>query len=332
MKAVAYQQDRVLQDIDLPIPEPGPHDLLVEIKAVAINPVDNKIRQRIVPEAGEWQVLGWDAAGIVCQVGERVSLFKPGDEVFYAGAIDRPGCFSEYHRVDERIVGRKPTTLRFEEAAALPLTAITAWELLFDRLSVNSDSTGSLLILAAAGGVGSLLTQLAHHLTGLHVIATASREESRNWIKNLGADYVIDHHHPLLPQINHLDFDAVDRVASLSHTDQHFTELIDCLIPQGKLALIDDPEDIDIRLLKRKSLSLHWEFMYTRSLFQTSDMIEQHHLLNQIAKLIDAGVLKSTLKHNAGTLNAENLEQALAALNRGHNTGKTILTLGGCRI
>ncbi len=327
MKAVAYQQDRVLQDIELPTPEPGPHDLLVEIRAVAINPVDNKIRQRIVPEAGDWRVLGWDAAGIVRQVGDRVSLFKPGDEVFYAGAIDRPGCFCQYHLVDERIVGQKPATLRFEEAAALPLTSITAWELLFDRLSVNSDSSGSLLILAAAGGVGSLLTQLAHHLTELDVIATVSRDESRNWIKNLGADYVIDHHHALLPQINHLGFDTVDRVASLSHTDQHFSELINCLTPQGKLALIDDPENIDIKLLKPKSLSLHWEFMYTRSLFKTADIIEQHHLLNQIAKLIDAGVLKSTIKHHAGMLNAHNLEQALSTLSQGHNTGKTILTL-----
>ncbi len=327
MKAVAYQQDRVLQDIELATPEPGPHDLLVEIKAVAINPVDNKIRQRIIPEAGEWQVLGWDAAGIVRRVGDRVSLFKAGDEVFYAGAIDRPGCFSEYHLVDERITGLKPRTLSFREACTLPLTGITAWELLFNRLSVDRDTPGSLLILAAAGGVGSLLTQLAHHLTELQVIATASREESRNWIKNLGADFVIDHHHPLLPQINHLDFDEIDWIASLSHTGQHFHELVDCLKPQGKLGLIDDPQGIDINLLKRKSLSLHWEFMYTRSLYQTADMIEQHRLLNQIAKLVDAGVLKSTLKHAAGALNAKNLELALSTLSEGHNTGKTVLTV-----
>lgn len=327
MKAVAYQQDRVLQDIERAMPEPGPHDLLVEIKAVAINPVDNKIRQRIVPAADEWQVLGWDAAGIVHQVGQRVTLFKPGDEVFYAGAIDRPGCFSEYHLVDERIVGRKPQSLSFREAAALPLTSITAWELLFDRLALNEQSTGSLLIVAAAGGVGSMLTQLAHHLTDTTVIATASRSESKNWVKNLGADYVIDHHQALSPQINHLDFDEVDWVASLSHTDQHFSELVDSLIPQGKLALIDDPEIIDIKLLKRKSLSLHWEFMYTRSLFKTGDMIEQHHLLNQVAKLVDAGVLKSTFRQCAGELNAKNLERALSDLEQGHNLGKTTLIL-----
>ncbi len=327
MKAVAYQQDRVLQDIERAMPEPGPHDLLVEIKAVAINPVDNKIRQRIVPATDEWRVLGWDAAGIVHQVGQRVTLFKPGDEVFYAGAIDRPGCFSEYHLVDERIVGRKPQSLSFTEAAALPLTSITAWELLFDRLALNEQSTGSLLIVAAAGGVGSMLTQLAHHLTDTTVIATASRSESKNWVKNLGADYVIDHHQALSPQINHLDFDEVDWVASLSHTDQHFSELVDSLIPQGKLALIDDPEIIDIKLLKRKSLSLHWEFMYTRSLFKTGDMIEQHHLLNQVAKLVDAGVLKSTFRQCAGELNAKNLERALSDLEQGHNLGKTTLIL-----
>ncbi len=327
MKAVAYQQDRVLQDIDLPMPKPGPHDLLVEIKAVAINPVDIKIRQRVTPEADAWQVLGWDAAGIVCETGQRVTLFKPGDEVFYAGAIDRPGCFSEFHLVDERIAALKPTTLGFPEAAALPLTSITAWELLFDRLSVTRDSTGSILILAAAGGVGSMLTQLAHHLSSVNVIGSASREESKNWIKSLGADYVIDHQQPLPPQLHHLDLDTVEWVASLSHTERHFAELIDCLAPQGKLGLIDDPQNIDIGLLKRKSLSLHWEFMYTRSLYKTDDMIEQYRLLSQVAKLVDAGLLKSTFKHNAGRLNARNLEQALDALNQGHNTGKTVLSL-----
>ncbi len=325
MKAVAYQADRILRDIELPTPSPDSHDLVVEVKAVAVNPVDNKIRQRITPDAGEFKILGWDAAGIVREVGERVTLFKPGDAVFYAGAIDRPGCFCDFHGVDERIVGHKPESLSFVEAAALPLTSITAWELLFDRLAVDTETPGRLLIVGAAGGVGSQLTQLAHHLTELTVIGTASHEQSRAWVKTMGADFVLNHQQTLAPQLGQLDFDAVDLVASLTHTDTHFTDLVDCLAPQGKLGLIDDPQNIDIGVLKQKSLSLHWEFMYTRSLFKTEDLIEQHRLLNRVAQLIDNGILKTTLQQCMGPLNAENLEKALATLNQGHSLGKIVL-------
>jgi len=325
MKAIAYQADRILRDIELPKPSPDMHDLVVEVKAVAVNPVDNKIRQRIMPDVGEFKVLGWDAAGIVQEVGERVTLFKPGDAVFYAGAIDRPGCFCDFHCVDERIVGHKPESLSFIEAAALPLTSITAWELLFDRLTVSTDNIGRLLIVGAAGGVGSMLTQLAHHLTELTVIGTASREQSQAWVKAMGADFILNHQQTLVTQLKQLDFDSVDLVASLTHTDAHFADLVDCLAPQGKLGLIDDPKHIDIGLLKQKSLSLHWEFMYTRSLFKTDDLIEQHRLLNRVAQLVDAGILKTTLQQCMGPLNAENLEKALTTLNQGHTLGKIVL-------
>ncbi|WP_071871265.1 zinc-binding alcohol dehydrogenase family protein [Atopomonas hussainii] len=333
MKAVGYYQSlpidnpQALQDIQLPEPTPGAHDLLVEVRAISVNPVDTKIRQRVAPQNGEAKVLGWDVAGVVRAVGSNVSLFQPGDTVYYAGALDRPGSNSELHVVDERIVGRKPASLSFAEAAALPLTAITAWELLFDRLKVAQGKTadGSLLIIGAAGGVGSILTQLARQLTGVQVIGTASRAETRDWVRELGAHVVIDHSQALVEQLKAQGIDAVQRVASLTHTDQHLPQLVEALAPQGQLALIDDPENLDIRALKQKSLSLHWEFMYTRSLFGTADMIEQHKLLNRVADLIDAGQLRTTLGEHFGTINAANLRKAHALLESGKARGKIVL-------
>ncbi|SEL35744.1 zinc-binding alcohol dehydrogenase family protein [Atopomonas hussainii] len=333
MKAVGYYQSlpidnpQALQDIQLPEPIPGAHDLLVEVRAISVNPVDTKIRQRVAPQNGEAKVLGWDVAGVVRAVGEKVSLFQPGDAVYYAGALDRPGSNSELHVVDERIVGRKPASLSFAETAALPLTAITAWELLFDRLKVAQGKTadGSLLIIGAAGGVGSILTQLARQLTGLQVIGTASRAETRDWVRELGAHVVIDHSQLLTEQLKAQGIDAVQRVASLTHTDQHLPQLVEALAPQGQLALIDDPENLDIRALKQKSLSLHWEFMYTRSLFGTADMIEQHKLLNRVTDLIDAGQLRTTLGEHFGTINAANLRKAHALLESGKARGKIVL-------
>ena len=281
MKAVAYYQSlpssdpQSLQDIELPAPTPGPRDLLVQVRAISVNPVDTKIRSNVAPTDGQAKVLGWDVAGVVQAVGSEVSLFQVGDEVYYAGALQRAGGNSELHVVDERIVGHKPKRLSFAEAAALPLTAITAWELLFERLKIaqGSASSGqSLLIIGAAGGVGSILTQLARQLTGLTVIGTASRPETADWVKQLGAHHVIDHSQPLLAQLQQLGIPQVDHVASLTHTDLHYDQLIEALAPQGQLALIDDPAQLDVVKLKRKSLSLHWEFMYTRSLFETPDM------------------------------------------------------------
>jgi zinc-binding alcohol dehydrogenase family protein len=334
MKAVAYRESlpisalEALIDIILPDPVPTGRDLLVEVRAVSVNPVDTKIRRNVAPSAGEAKVLGWDAAGVVRAVGDEVKLFKPGDRVMYAGSLLRPGTNSELHLVDERIVGPVPASLGFEEAAALPLTSITAWELLFDRLRVREgkDSAGTLLIIGAAGGVGSMLVQLARQLTGLTIVATASRPETRQWVQQLGAHHVIDHTESLSQQLRGIGIEQVDLVASLTHTDKHLPEIVAALKPQGKLGLIDDPDSFDVLLLKRKSISLHWEFMYTRSMFQTDDMIEQHRLLTRVAELIDRGVLRSTLADNFGTINAANLRRAHALLESGKARGKIVLS------
>ncbi|MDR8016865.1 zinc-binding alcohol dehydrogenase family protein [Ectopseudomonas guguanensis] len=335
MKAVAYYQSlpaehpEALQDVQLDAPSPGPHDLLVEVRAISVNPVDTKIRLGVAPENGAAKVLGWDASGVVQAVGSEVSLFQPGDRVFYAGAIDRAGANSELHLVDQRIVGKMPQSLSFAEAAALPLTAITAWELLFERLQVAEGSTDqgqSLLIVGAAGGVGSILTQLARRLTGLTVIGTASRPETQAWVRELGAHHVIDHNKPLSEELARIGIGQVSHVASLTQTDQHYAQLIECLQPQGRLALIDDPlQPLDVMQLKRKSLSLHWELMFTRSLYQTADMIEQHRLLQRVAELVDSGVIRTTLGEHFGRINAANLRRAHALLESGKAKGKIVL-------
>jgi len=334
MKAVAYTRNQAITaaesliDLELPAPVPGEFDLQVDVKAISVNPVDVKIRANVAPEQGTPKVIGWDAAGIVRAVGPKVSLFKPGDKVWYAGSLVRPGANSELHVVDERIVGRMPASLGFAEAAALPLTAITAWELLFDRLQVldNANAAGkSLLIVGAAGGVGSILTQLARQLTGLTVIGTASRPETQAWVKELGAHHVIDHSKDFEPQLQALGISGVDYVASLNQSTQHFPQLAAVVAPQGRIALIDDPEMIDVRLLKRKSVSLHWEFMFTRSMFGTDDQIAQHRLLNRVADLVDAGTVKTTLAEHFGTINAANLKRAHALIESGKAKGKVVL-------
>ncbi|WNC09836.1 zinc-binding alcohol dehydrogenase family protein [Pseudomonas coleopterorum] len=328
MKAIAYTQNgaaSVLTDLQLPAPTPGPRDLLVQVQAISVNPVDTKVRSGAA--VTEPRVLGWDAVGIVQQVGDQVSLFKVGDSVFYAGAIDRPGSNSELHLVDERIVGHKPQSLDNAHAAALPLTSITAWELLFDRLGVpeGGGEGQSLLIIGAAGGVGSILTQLARKLTRLTVIGTASRDETRQWVTDLGAHHVIDHSQPLVAQLEAIGVGQVDHVASLTHTDKHFEQLIEALRPQGQLALIDDPKTLDVMPMKRKALSLHWELMFTRSLFQTPDMIKQHELLERVAELIDSGVLRTTLGEHYGVINAANLIRAHELIESGTAKGKIVL-------
>lgn len=328
MKAIAYTQNgtaSVLTDMQLPEPTPGPRDLLVHVQAISVNPVDTKVRKGAA--VTEPRILGWDAVGTVQQVGDQVSLFKVGDSVFYAGAIDRPGSNSELHLVDERIVGHKPQSLDNAHAAALPLTSITAWELLFDRLGVpeGGGEGQSLLIIGAAGGVGSILTQLARKLTKLTVIGTASRDETRQWVTDLGAHHVIDHSQPLVAQLEAIGVGQVDHVASLTHTDTHFEQLIEALRPQGQLALIDDPKTLDVMPMKRKALSLHWELMFTRSLFQTPDMIKQHELLDRVAELVDSGVLRTTLGEHYGVINAANLIRAHELIESGTAKGKIVL-------
>lgn len=333
MKAVAYRQSLPIDDphslLDVNLPDPAPpggRDLLVRVHAVSVNPVDTKIRQNVDP-AGADKVLGWDAAGTVLAVGPQAELFRPGDAVFYAGAIDRAGSNAELQLVDERIVGRKPATLDFAHAAALPLTAITAWELLFDRLGVvRGTSVGTLLIVGAAGGVGSMAVQIARQRTSLTVIGTASRPPSQAWVRELGAHHVVDHRDGLLANVRAVAPDGVDVAMSLTHTEQHYQALVELLKPQGRLGLIDDPATpLDIRALKRKSLSLHWEFMYTRSLFHTPDMLAQHRLLNEVADLVDAGVLRGTLREHLGSINAANLRRAHALLESGRSIGKLVL-------
>ncbi len=333
MKAVAYRQSLPIDDphslLDVTLPEPPAptgRDLRVRVQAVSVNPVDTKIRRNVDP-AGADKMLGWDAAGTVLAVGPEATLFKPGDAVFYAGAIDRAGSNAELQLVDERIVGRKPATLDFAQAAALPLTAITAWELLFDRLGVaRGDQNKTLLVVGAAGGVGSMAVQIARKLTGLTVIGTASRPETQAWVRQLGAHHVVDHRAGLLEPVRAVAPDGVDYVMSLTHTELHYEALVELLNPQGRLGLIDDPATpIDIRAMKRKSISLHWEFMYTRSLFQTHDMLAQHRILDELADLIDAGALRGTMREHYGTINAANLRRAHAQLESGSTIGKIVL-------
>jgi zinc-binding alcohol dehydrogenase family protein len=334
MKAVGYQKSLPIEDANSLIdfesakPEPKGRDIRVAVKAISANPVDYKVRKRAAPPAGETKILGFDAAGVVDAVGPDVSLFKPGDEVFYAGSILRQGTNSEFHLVDERIVGKKPKSLSFAQAAALPLTSITAWELLFDRLGAvpgKSLDARTLLITGGAGGVGSILIQLARRLTGLTVVATATRPESQRWCLDLGAHAVIDHGKPMKEQIEALKLPPVALVASLTFTDQHYKSIAEFMAPQGKFGLIDDPPEFTMSVFKGKAISVHWESMFTRSSFQTPDMIAQHHLLNDVADLIDKGVLRTTLDQTFGTINAANLKRAHALLESGKSRGKIVL-------
>jgi NADPH2:quinone reductase len=334
MRAIGYTKSlpiddpQSLVDLDIAKPEATGRDLLVEVKAVSVNPVDTKIRQNRADPDGKPQVLGWDAAGIVVAVGPDVTKFAVGDAVFYAGAIDRPGTNAEYHLVDERIVGHKPQSLDWAQAAALPLTSITAWETLFDRLDVRKPVPGAanaILIIGGAGGVGSITIQLARKLTDLTIIATASRDETRGWVEDLGAHHVIDHRKPLAEQVEALGLGAPAYVFSTTHTDEHIAEIATLIAPQGRLALIDDPKTLDIAPLKQKSISVHWELMYTRSLFQTPDMGEQGRLLDEVAALVDAGTIRTTLAENFGTIDAANLRRAHERIESHTAKGKIVL-------
>ncbi|GGZ05119.1 zinc-binding alcohol dehydrogenase family protein [Pseudoduganella plicata] len=332
MKAVVYTQHglpidgaEALIDMDLPVPQPGARDVLVQVRAVSVNPVDTKVRRGAAVTAP--RVLGWDAAGVVVATGAEVTGFKAGDEVYYAGSLTRPGSYSELHVVDERIVGHKPASLDFADAAALPLTSLTAWELLFDRLKVaEGEGAGkTVVIVGAAGGVGSILTQLAAKLTGLTIVGTASRRETRAWVQALGAHHVIDHSQPMAPQLAALGIAHADIVISLTHTDQHYADIVEMLAPQGQFALIDDPETLDAMPLKRKSISLHWELMFTRSMYETPDMARQRDILDSVAALIDSGALRTTVGENFGAITAENLRRAHALVESNAARGKIVL-------
>ncbi|MFF0948767.1 zinc-binding alcohol dehydrogenase family protein [Rhizobium leguminosarum] len=334
MRAVAYKTPQPISaetsliDVELPMPEAGGQDLLVEIKAVSVNPVDVKVRAHSAPPANELKVLGWDAAGIVKAIGADVTLFRPGDEVFYSGVISRPGSNAEFHLVDERIVGGKPKSLDFAAAAALPLTSITAYEALFDRLKVQDAVSGagrSILVIGGAGGVGSIAIQIARALTDLTVIATASRPETQDWVKELGAHHVVDHSKPIAPQVAALGIGAPGFIFSTTNTDSHIGDIVEAIAPQGRFALIDDPKTLDIVPFKRKAVSVHWELMFTRPLYGTPDMIEQHKLLNRVSELVDAGKIRTTLSEIVGPINAANLKTAHAMVESGRMRGKAVL-------
>ena len=310
MKAIGFNRPlpvsnpEALLDIELPEPELRPHDILVAVQAVSVNPADVKVRAVHTPAAGQYRVLGYDAAGIVQAVGSEVRHFKVGDEVYYAGAINRQGSNAQLQAVDARIAAKKPRSLDFAQAAALPLTAITAWETLFDRLDVNKPVAGganALLLIGGAGGVGSLAIQLLKKLTDIQVIATASRPESRAWVKELGADFVINHH------------------------DRHLPQIVELIAPQGRIALIDDPETLDVNPLKGKSLSLHWEFMFTRPLSETADIERQGEILAETARLVDEGIIRPTATQILHGINAANLRRAHERVERGDMVGKLVV-------
>jgi zinc-binding alcohol dehydrogenase family protein len=335
MKAIGFYRPLpidtpdALVDIDVPTPELRSRDLLVRVEAISVNPADVKLRAGVQPPQGEARILGYDAVGLVEATGPDARLFRKGDAVFYAGAIDRPGTYAELHAVDERIVGPKPASLDPAHAAALPLTALTAWELLFDRLGVpygSKISNDAILIVNGAGGVGSILTQMARRLTGLTVIATASRPESIAWCRQMGAHHVIDHHKPLEDGLKAIGIPLVRYVAGLTATDKHQKSIVAALAPQGALAMIDDPETFDVVPFKRKSLSVHWELMFTRSLYGTSDIAAQHRILSEVSALVDSGVLRSTFREDYGSINAANLKRAHAAVESGRSVGKLVLS------
>jgi NADPH2:quinone reductase len=335
MEAIGFSGGKTLDEADAfvrftrDLPQPGAHDLCVAVRAVSVNPVDTKVRAGIKTAQQPPRILGWDAAGVVESVGDAVTLFKPGDRVFYAGDITRPGSNATHQLVDERIVGHMPATLDFTQAAALPLTAITAWEALFSRLRLDSraDAGRRLLIIGGAGGVGSIAIQLAKQVVGLEVTATASREPSREWCLSLGADHVVNHHADMVAACREQGIEAPDYILCLNSTDAHFPAMVELIAPQGLIcSIVGTAEAHNFDVLKSKSAGFLWEFMFTRSMYRTSDMQQQHVLLDEIARLVDAGTVRGTLQTLGGALTPENLRAAHRRLESGSMIGKLVLT------
>jgi zinc-binding alcohol dehydrogenase family protein len=332
VKAIGYKvqgaidRPEALLDVEIEKPAPGGRDLLVEIKAVSVNPVDSKLRTNAPPDKSGLKILGFDAAGIVAAVGPEATLFKPGDEVFYAGSMVRSGTNAQFHLVDERIVGAKPKSLNWAEAAALPLTTITAWEALFERMDIRRPVPGAanaIVIIGGAGGVGSIAIQLARKLTDVTVIATASRPETIEWCKKMGAHHVVDHTRPLAEQVTALGLGAPAFVFSTNHTQAHVPQIAELIAPQGRLGVIEGVNDITA--LMRKSISIHWELMFTRSMFQTADIARQHDLLTEASTLVDQGVLKTTLTSMLSPINAANMKRAHEQVESGRTIGKIVI-------
>ncbi|HVB73029.1 MAG TPA: zinc-binding alcohol dehydrogenase family protein [Ktedonobacteraceae bacterium] len=318
-----------LVDVEIAKPVASGRDLLIQIKAISVNPVDTKMRASVSQGASTPRILGFDVAGVVEQVGQDCVLFKAGDEVYYAGSNVRAGGNSEFHLVDERIVGNKPRSLNFAQAAALPLTSITAWEAFYDRLGVSSDpgqNAGKrVLIIGAAGGVGSIATQLAQ-LAGLIVIGTASRPETIQWVREHGAAAVINHHAPFAPQLKQIGIDAVEYIFCLNNIEKHWQEMAEVIAPQGKIcSIVGSNAPLDLAAVRDKSVTFAWEFMFTRPKYQTSDMIEQHNLLNKLAALVDEGKIRTTMTERLEPINAANLRLAHAKIEAGSTIGKIVL-------
>ncbi len=334
MKAIAYQLNSnnntgQFVELEQATPKPDRHDLLVKIEAISVNPVDYKVRQRMINPQEPPRILGWDAAGVVESIGENVSLFKVGDRVFYAGDITRSGSNASHQLVDEHIVGHMPTSLDFSAAAALPLTGITAWEALFDRLKINSDLERGkhILMIGASGGVGSMAIQLAKQVANLNVTATASRPESQQWCKNLGADTVINHHQDIIKQFQQRKLTAPDYILCLNSTDSYFKVMMELIAPQGMIcSIVETTQNHNLDALKAKSAGFVWEFMFTRSMYKTADMIKQHEILNSLANLVDSGKIKTTLNKTYGKLSTENLMAVHNLLEIGSSIGKIVLT------
>jgi NADPH2:quinone reductase len=334
VKAIGYyrsltiDQDEALLDLEVTKPTPAGRDLLVKIEAVSVNPVDTKVRMRAAGKEGSPKILGYDGAGTVAATGPECRLFKPGDKVFYAGSNIRQGTNQEFHLVDERIVGTMPRSLSFVQAAALPLTSITAWEMLFDRLAIRIGKpadAGAILIVGGAGGVGSIAIQLARRLTGLTVVTTASRPETRQWCLDLGAHHVIDHRKSMAEQMVALGLKTVPYIFGVTNTDDHLAQIAEIIAPQGRFGLIDNPMKLDMQLFKPKAVSVHWESMFTRSLYQTPDMIGQHDLLCEVARLVDDGLIRTTLGATMGRIDAAGLRKAHALVESGRAKGKMVL-------
>ncbi|WP_022940626.1 zinc-binding alcohol dehydrogenase family protein [Psychromonas hadalis] len=330
MKTIGYngeQSEFIIQTP--PTPLATGFDLLVKIEAIAINPADYKVKNSIKTAQDQLRILGWDASGIVEAAGENVSQFSVGDHVYYAGDITRPGCYASHQLVDARIVGKAPKTLNFTQSAALPLTSITAWEALFERLKINpsKDQDKTLLVIGGAGGVGSIAIQLAKKVAGLTVIATASRPDSRLWCMNLGANHTVDHSKDIIEEFAKKSLPAPDYILCLNNTTQYFPTLCKLIAPQGMIcSIVETPEPLDLMPLFSKSAGFVWEFMFTRSMHQTKDIEKQGFLLNKISELIDKGTLKTTLQHKGGKISIKNINQSLIEIEKGQRIGKTVLT------
>lgn len=334
MKAIGYKtpgsidRDDALIDLDIAKPTATGHDILVKVAAVSVNPVDTKVRSSRAAEGDTPVILGWDAVGEVVETGEQVTRFKTGDRVWYAGTINRPGTNSEYHLVDARIVGHAPKSIDTAAAAALPLTTLTAQEMVFDRLKVTDPVPGAanaIVIIGGAGGVGSIAIQLLREQTDLTVIATASRQETRDWVKELGAHHVVDHSKPLPEQIAALGIGAPAFVFSTNYSETYVAQIAEFIAPQGRFGLIDDPKGFDIMPFKGKAVSIHWELMFTRSLFTTEDIARQGDILDTVAGFLDAGKIRSTATESFGVINAVNLKRAHALIESGKAKGKITL-------